>query len=355
MAPRYEPRPLEAKWQKTWEERGLFQAPDDPARPKYYVLEMFPYPSGRIHMGHVRNYTIGDVVARYKRMRGFNVLHPMGWDAFGLPAENAAMARGLHPATWTYDNIDYMRRQLKGLGYSYDWRRELATCDPDYYRWEQLVFIEMFRRGLAYKKEAPVNWCPTCATVLANEQVEEGLCWRCDSPVHLKELNQWFFKITAYAEELLADLDLLSHWPERVLTMQRNWIGKSAGAEISFPLAKGGECPDGVHHPGRHAVRRDLHEPGPGAPAGPGPGPRHRPGRGGGEVRGVLAGPEPQPGGPGGGHQGGGVHRQLLHQPGHRRPDAHLCGQFRAHGVRHRRGDGGAGPRPAGFRVRPEV
>ena len=237
MASRYEPRPLEAKWQQIWEARGLFNATEDPARPKYYVLEMFPYPSGRIHMGHVRNYTIGDVVARYKRMRGFNVLHPMGWDAFGLPAENAAMARGLHPAAWTYDNIAYMRRQLKELGYSYDWRRELATCDPDYYRWEQLVFIEMFRRGLAYKKEAPVNWCPTCATVLANEQVEEGLCWRCDSPVHLKELNQWFFKITDYAEELLADLDQLTHWPERVLTMQRHWIGKSPGAEIYFPLA----------------------------------------------------------------------------------------------------------------------
>jgi leucyl-tRNA synthetase len=241
MAPRYEPRPLEAKWQKLWEARGLFNAQADPARPKYYVLEMFPYPSGRIHMGHVRNYTIGDVVARYKRMRGFNVLHPMGWDAFGLPAENAAMARGLHPAAWTYDNIAYMRRQLKELGYSYDWPRELATCDPAYYRWEQLVFIEMFRRGLAYKKEAPVNWCPKCATVLANEQVEEGLCWRCDSPVHLKELNQWFFKITAYAEELLADLDQLTHWPERVLTMQRHWIGKSPGAEIDFPLAQGGE------------------------------------------------------------------------------------------------------------------
>jgi leucyl-tRNA synthetase len=192
-------------------------------------------------MGHVRNYTIGDVVARYKRMRGFNVLHPMGWDAFGLPAENAAMARGLHPAAWTYDNIAYMRRQLKELGYSYDWDRELATCDPNYYRWEQLIFIEMFRRGLAYKKEAPVNWCPKCQTVLANEQVEDGLCWRCDSPVHLKELNQWFFKITAYAEELLADLDQLTHWPERVLTMQRHWIGKSPGAEIYFPLAQGGE------------------------------------------------------------------------------------------------------------------
>jgi leucyl-tRNA synthetase len=241
MAPRYEPRPLEAKWQQIWEERRLFNATEDPSRPKYYVLEMFPYPSGRIHMGHVRNYTIGDVVARYKRMRGFNVLHPMGWDAFGLPAENAAMARGLHPAAWTYDNIVYMRNQLKELGYSYDWRRELATCDPEYYRWEQLVFIEMYQRGLAYKREAPVNWCPKCQTVLANEQVEEGLCWRCDSKVHLKELNQWFLKITNYAEELLADLDQLTHWPERVLTMQRHWIGKSSGAEIYFPLANGGE------------------------------------------------------------------------------------------------------------------
>ncbi len=236
MPPRYDPRRLEAKWQEIWQERRLYEASEDPARPKYYVLEMFPYPSGRIHMGHVRNYTIGDVVARYKRMRGFNVLHPMGWDAFGLPAENAALARGLHPAKWTYANIDYMRGQLQALGYSYDWPRELATCDPDYYRWEQLVFIEMFRRGLAYKREAPVNWCPTCATVLANEQVEDGRCWRCDSPVHLKELDQWFFKITAYAEELLADLDQLSHWPERVVTMQRNWIGKSPGAEIHFPL-----------------------------------------------------------------------------------------------------------------------
>jgi leucyl-tRNA synthetase len=242
MPPRYHPRRLEVKWQGIWEERRLFNTSEDLSRPKYYVLEMFPYPSGRIHMGHVRNYTIGDVVARYQRMRGFNVLHPMGWDAFGLPAENAALARGLHPARWTYDNIGYMRSQLKALGYSYDWPRELATCDPDYYRWEQLVFIEMFRRGLAYKKKAPVNWCPRCATVLANEQVEDGLCWRCDSTVHLKELDQWFFKITAYAEELLADLDQLTHWPERVLTMQRNWIGKSPGAEIDFPLAGGGEA-----------------------------------------------------------------------------------------------------------------
>jgi leucyl-tRNA synthetase len=236
MSPRYQPRRLEAKWQEIWQARRLYEAREDPSRPKYYVLEMFPYPSGRIHMGHVRNYTIGDVVARYKRMRGFNVLHPMGWDAFGLPAENAALARGLHPARWTLENIAYMRGQLQALGYSYDWPRELATCDPEYYRWEQLVFIEMYQRGLAYKRQAPVNWCPKCATVLANEQVENGRCWRCDSPVHLKELDQWFFKITAYAEELLADLDQLSHWPERVATMQRNWIGKSQGAEIQFPL-----------------------------------------------------------------------------------------------------------------------
>ena len=241
MPPRYQPRRLEAKWQEIWQAQRLYEAREDPGRPKYYVLEMFPYPSGRIHMGHVRNYTIGDVVARYKRMRGFNVLHPMGWDAFGLPAENAALARGLHPAKWTSENIAYMRGQLQALGYSYDWPRELATCDPEYYRWEQLVFIEMYRRGLAYKRQAPVNWCPKCATVLANEQVENGLCWRCDSPVHLKELDQWFFKITAYAEELLADLDQLHDWPERVATMQRNWIGKSEGAEIQFPLEGGGE------------------------------------------------------------------------------------------------------------------
>ncbi len=236
MEARYEPRRLEAKWQQIWEETRLFDAAEDPDRPKYYVLEMFPYPSGRIHMGHVRNYTIGDVVARYKWMRGNNVLHPMGWDAFGLPAENAAQKAGIHPARWTYDNIDYMRGQLKALGYSYDWRRELATCDPDYYRWEQLVFLEMFRQGLAYKKMSPVNWCPQCRTVLANEQVEDGACWRCDSEVVLKELEQWFFKITDYAEELLGDLDRLEHWPERVITMQRNWIGKSFGAHIHFPV-----------------------------------------------------------------------------------------------------------------------
>ncbi len=197
---------------------------------------MFPYPSGDIHMGHVRNYTIGDVIARQRRMAGFSVLHPMGWDAFGLPAENAAIQHGIHPARWTADNIARMRSQLRRLGFSYDWNRELATCDPAYYRWEQLFFLRMLERGLAYKRRGTVNWCPRCETVLANEQVSDGTCWRCDGPVEERELEQWFFRITAYAEELLADLDRLQGWPERVVTMQRNWIGRSAGALIRFPL-----------------------------------------------------------------------------------------------------------------------
>jgi leucyl-tRNA synthetase len=197
---------------------------------------MFPYPSGRIHMGHVRNYSIGDVVARYKRMRGFNVLHPMGWDAFGLPAENAAIERGVHPEAWTQENILYMKTQLMRMGLSYDWAREIATCQPEYYRWNQWIFLQFFKKGLAYKKSSFVNWCPSCETVLANEQVIDGACWRCDSVVVQKELEQWFFRITDYAEELLGDLDKLSGWPDKVLSMQRNWIGKSIGAEIDFPL-----------------------------------------------------------------------------------------------------------------------
>ncbi len=238
-ADRYPFTEIEAKWQRTWEERKLFKVFEDPSRPKYYCLEMFPYPSGRIHMGHVRNYAIGDVVARYKTMRGYNVLHPMGWDAFGLPAENAAIEHGVHPAAWTYENIDYMRAQLKKMGCSYDWDREVATCDPDYYRWEQLIFIKMFERGLAYKKRSTVNWCPGCQTVLANEQVEAGRCWRCDSEVMPKEVEGWFFKITDYAEELLAGCERLAGgWPERVLVMQKNWIGRSEGAEVDFPLAE---------------------------------------------------------------------------------------------------------------------
>src|SRR5438105_4996183 len=233
---RYPFREIEAKWQRTWEETKQFRVQEDPSRPKFYCLEMFPYPSGRIHMGHVRVYAIGDLLARFKWMRGYNVLHPMGWDAFGLPAENAAIEHGVHPAIWTYENIDYMRAQLKKMGISYDWDREVATCDPSYYKWEQLVFIKMLERGLAYRRRSTVNWCPSCQTVLANEQVEAGRCWRCDSEVTPREIEGWFFKITAYAEELLAWCDRLPGWPERVLTMQRNWIGKSEGAEFDLPV-----------------------------------------------------------------------------------------------------------------------
>ena len=236
MEERYQPHAIEEKWQRLWKQDQTFRVREDPAKPKYYVLEMFPYPSGRIHMGHVRNYSIGDVVARYKRMRGFNVLHPMGWDAFGLPAENAAIERGIHPEIWTQENILYMKTQLQRMGLSYDWEREIATCEPEYYRWNQWIFLQFFKKGLAYKKSSFVNWCPSCETVLANEQVIDGACWRCDSAVVQKELEQWFFRITRYAEELLGDLEKLSGWPDKVATMQRNWIGKSIGAEIDFPL-----------------------------------------------------------------------------------------------------------------------
>ena len=228
---------IESKWQKIWEENKIFKSLRDPSKQKYYVLVMFPYPSGKIHMGHVRNYTLGDILARVKRMKGYNVLHPMGWDAFGLPAENAALKHGIHPAKWTYSNIEYMKSQLKKLGFSYDWDREFATCDPEYYKFEQRFFIEMYKKGLAYRKETLVNWCPSCHTVLANEQVEDGKCWRCGTEVTYKTMPGWFLKITAYAEELLEDLKKLEgHWPEKVITMQRNWIGKSEGAEVKFYL-----------------------------------------------------------------------------------------------------------------------
>ncbi len=236
MDPKYTPGPIEVKWQKFWEDEKTFKAPDNDGRDKYYLLEMFPYPSGKIHMGHVRNYTIGDVVARYKRMRGFNVLHPMGWDAFGMPAENAAIEHGVHPAKWTRENIAYMRGQLKRMGFSYDWEREFATCDADYYRWEQLLFLKMFEQGLAYRKKTSVNWCDSCATVLANEQVEQGQCWRCSSTVRQKDLWGWFFRITDYADELLEFTDKLPGWPDKVLISQKNWIGKSHGAAVRFPL-----------------------------------------------------------------------------------------------------------------------
>jgi len=241
---RYNVKDCEAKWQQVWQEAGCFAVSADPARPKYYVLEMFPYPSGRIHMGHVRNYTIGDVIARFKRARGYNVLHPMGWDAFGLPAENAAMAKGVHPGEWTEHNIAVMRGQLQGMGLSIDWAREIATCHPDYYRHEQRMFLDFLAAGLAYRKESWVNWDPVDQTVLANEQVIDGRGWRSGAPVEKRKLPQWMFRITAFAEELLAALDRLERWPDKVRLMQQNWIGRSEGARVGFHVA-GREALDG--------------------------------------------------------------------------------------------------------------
>lgn len=235
MDQQYDPKLLEAQAQKLWSDEGHFEVHEDPVKESYYCLSMFPYPSGKLHMGHVRNYTIGDVISRYQRMLGKNVLQPMGWDAFGLPAENAAIKNKVPPAKWTYENIDYMRGQLKRLGFGYDWSRELATCKPDYYRWEQWFFTRLMEKGIAYKKTAPVNWCPHDQTVLANEQVVDGCCWRCDTPVERRELSQWFLKITDYADQLLDDLDTVD-WPEQVKTMQRNWIGRSEGMEIEFEV-----------------------------------------------------------------------------------------------------------------------
>ncbi|MBC8412984.1 MAG: leucine--tRNA ligase [Nitrospira sp.] len=236
MQEKYVSQNIEKKWQEYWDQEKLFAAREDDGRPKFYCLEMFPYPSGRIHIGHVRNYVIGDVIARYKRMRGFNVLHPMGWDSFGLPAENAAIKHGVHPSKWTFENIEHMKTQLKKMGLSYDWGREISTFTPEYYRWNQWIFLEMYKRGLAYKKSSSVNWCDSCNTVLANEQVIDGQCWRCDSTVKPRELEQWFYKITSYAEELLRDADSLDGWPDKVVTMQRNWIGRSEGVEVDFPV-----------------------------------------------------------------------------------------------------------------------
>ena len=236
MEETYDPQKVELKWQRYWAERGLYKTEFDPSRKKFYCLEMFPYPSGEIHMGHARNYAIGDVIARYKKMRGYNVLHPMGWDAFGLPAENAAIKHGVHPSAWTYRNINYMKSQLNRMGLSYDWGREVTTCSPGYYIWDQWLFLKMFERGLAYRKNAFVNWCPSCTTVLANEQVIDERCWRCESIVVQKELEQWFLKITDYAEELLQRCDELEGWPERVIAMQKNWIGKSTGVDVDFKI-----------------------------------------------------------------------------------------------------------------------
>ena len=238
---RYAPQEIEKKWQEKWRKDDVYKTEIDRTQPEYYVLEMFPYPSGNLHMGHVRNYSIGDVIARFKKMQGCNVLHPMGFDAFGMPAENAAIKHGVKPADWTYSNIENMKRQQMSMGLSYDWSREAVTCRPEYYRWTQWLFELFYKKGLAYKKEASVNWCDTCGTVLANEQVIDGKCWRCDSEVHKKDLSQWFLKITDYADELLADLDKLKGWPERVKTMQENWIGRSEGLEFDIDVPALGE------------------------------------------------------------------------------------------------------------------
>ena len=238
---RYAPQEIEKKWQEKWQKDDVYKTEIDRTQPEYYVLEMFPYPSGNLHMGHVRNYSIGDVIARFKKMQGCNVLHPMGFDAFGMPAENAAIKHGVKPADWTYSNIENMKRQQMSMGLSYDWSRETVTCRPEYYRWTQWLFELFYKKGLAYKKEASVNWCDTCGTVLANEQVIDGKCWRCDSEVHKKDLSQWFLKITDYADELLADLDKLKGWPERVKTMQENWIGRSEGLEFDIDVPALGE------------------------------------------------------------------------------------------------------------------
>ena len=237
MAENYNFQRIEAKWQKIWEDKEAFRVYEDSEQTKFYCLEMYPYPSGRIHMGHVRNYTIGDVISRHKVMKGFNVLHPIGWDAFGMPAENAAINSGVHPQKWTLDNISHMKHQLKRMGFYYDWGREVNTCLPEYYRWNQWIFLQMYSKGLAYKKKSWVNWCPQCQTVLANEQAAGNRCWRCDSEVEQKDMVQWFLKITDYAEELLRGHDLLLKWPEHVLLMQKNWIGKSKGAHVTFPVS----------------------------------------------------------------------------------------------------------------------
>ena len=237
MQEQYRPDMIEPKVQQYWAENKVFKAIKDESKEKYYCLSMFPYPSGRLHMGHVRNYTIGDVISRYQRMLGKNVLQPFGWDAFGLPAEGAAIKNKTAPAKWTYENIAYMKKQLQLLGFGFDWDREIATCKPEYYKWEQWFFTELYKKGLVYKKTSTVNWCPNDETVLANEQVHEGCCWRCDTPVEQKEIPQWFIKITDYAEQLLGGLDTLPQWPDMVKTMQRNWIGRSEGVEITFDVA----------------------------------------------------------------------------------------------------------------------
>ena len=351
---KYDPRAIEPKWQETWKRAGVFRAVRDPAKKKYFIMEMFPYPSGRLHMGHVRNYTIGDVVARLHRMRGESVLYPMGWDAFGLPAENAAIKAKVHPRSWTLQNIGHMREQFVLLGLSYDWEREVTTCEPEYFVHEQRIFIEMWKRGPGLSQGALVNWCPVDQTVLANEQVEDGLCWRCRSVVQQRELEQWFLKVTAYADELLADAHRLleGKWADKVLRMQEHWIGRSEGARIKFPLLAGrrrrratsaSRC--SRRGPTRSTARPSCRSP-PSIRSSSARRPRRRR-----SPRAVAK--EDKIKRTAEDYDKRGVDTGLrVKNPVDRRGDPGLRRQLRAHGLRHRRGHGGAGARSARFRVR---
>ena len=355
---RYNARDAEARWQKIWDERGIFATQNADPRPKYYVLEMFPYPSGRIHMGHVRNYTMGDVVARYKRAAGMNVLHPMGWDAFGLPAENAAAERKVHPKAWTYDNIAAMKKQLKSMGLSLDWSREIATCDPAYYKHQQKMFLDFLGAGLVEREKRKVNWDPVDQTVLANEQVIEGRGWRSGALVEQREMSQWVFKITKYSQELLDALDTLERWPEKVRLMQKNWIGRSEGLLVRFALDAGDDAgrrerTGHLHHPAGHLVRRQIHGAGAGSSAGAGggrqksgageihrgvPASRHRAGRDRYRREAWLRHR----------HQGGASVRSELEAAG-------LCRELHFDGIRHRRDFRLPGARSARPRLRQQI
>ena len=355
---RYNAREAETRWQKLWDERGIYATKNDDPRPKYYVLEMFPYPSGRIHMGHVRNYTMGDVVARFKRAMGNAVLHPMGWDAFGMPAENAAIDRKVHPKEWTYANIAAMKKQLQSMGLSLDWAREVATCDPSYYKHQQKMFLDFVKAGLVERKKSKVNWDPVDNTVLANEQVIDGRGWRSGALVEQRELIQWFFKISDYSEDLLTALDTLDRWPEKVRLMQKNWIGKSEGLLVRFMLdtderAEQRKRAGDFHHAAGHFVRREV----PGAGAGPSVG------RGGGgeksEARGIHRAVPPH------GHLAGGDRHRREARLRHRHQGrasvrreleaAGLCRQLHSDGIRHRRDFRLPGARPARPRFRQQI
>jgi leucyl-tRNA synthetase len=354
MQEKYQPADVEVAAQELWNSSGAARAIEDPSRPKYYCLSMFPYPSGKLHMGHVRNYTIGDVLARFHQMLGYNVLQPMGWDAFGMPAENAAIQNNVPPAQWTYANIDYMKTQLKRLGFAIDWQREIATCRPEYYRWEQWLFTRLYEKGLIYQRLGTVNWDPVDQTVLANEQVIDGRGWRSGALIEKREIPMYYMKITAYAEELLADLDKLEGWPEQVRLMQKNWIGKSTGVRFAFPYQLDGEpgqlwvfttradtimgvtfCAVAAEHPlASYAAARDPQR--------------------GGFRRGMQARRRRRSGPRDDGEEGA-ADRHLRHPSAERRADRGVDRQLCADGLRRRRGDGGAGARRTRFRLRQEV